>query len=185
MFCRDCGGALAGAPKFCLNCGAKPLSGTSFCPECGASTTPLTEICAKCDARLARVTARKTWRPTAAGILCVITGAVDVFLALFFLPNALVGAISIAGGIYALRRRIWGLALAGSISSFLGSAILGIVVILFLVSDQPHIIPFGAGIFETLAILFSNLRTTLFIVALGIPGILATIFVIIGKREFE
>jgi hypothetical protein len=161
------------------------MEGTSFCPECGAPTTPLTEICTKCGARLAQVITRKTWKPTAAGILCLITGVIDVLLALVFLPNAVFGALSIVGGIYALRRRIWGLALAGSICAFIGSVILGIVIVLLLFSDQPHIIPFGATVFQTLAIIFSNLYIICFIVILAIPGILATIFVIRGKPEFE
>jgi hypothetical protein len=33
----------------------------------------------------------------------------------FFLPYFIISALSIAGGIYALRRKIWGLALAGAI----------------------------------------------------------------------
>jgi hypothetical protein len=175
---------LTGAPNFCLNCGAKPGEGARFCPECGAPTH-LIEVCTDGGARVAPAITRKTWKPMVAGILCIVTGVIDVLLALLFLPNAAVGAISILGGIYALRRRIWALAIAGSIFSFIGSVILGIVVMLFLFSDQPHIIPFGATIFETLAIVFSNSSIVRFIAILGIPGILALIFVIMGKREFE
>lgn len=146
---------------------------------------PSTEICTKCEALVVRPITRKTWKPIAAGILCLITGVIDVFLALLFPPNAVFGAISIVGGIHALRRRIWGLALAGSICAFIGSVILGVVIVLFLLSDQPHIIPFGTTMFQTLAIIFSNSYIIRFIVILGIPGILAIIFVVRGKREFE
>jgi len=49
--------------------------------------------------------------------------------------------IDIVGGIYALRRRIWGLALAGSICALLGPwALLGILAIIF--------VSLGKGEFE-------------------------------------
>jgi hypothetical protein len=77
----------------------------------------------------------KTWKPTTAGILCIIAGAIGVIagivvatiggiIATFFgiawtgafgVPSIILGIIAIIGGIYALRRRVWGLALAGSI----------------------------------------------------------------------
>jgi tetratricopeptide (TPR) repeat protein len=117
-----------------------------------------------------------TWKPTAAGILCIIGGTIGAVVGLivvffiwlggafleFFLkiasePNQeipavasfeagvlivilIIATLAIVGGIYALRRRIWGLALAGSICA---------------------------------------------LVPLVIPGILAIIFVSLSKREFE
>jgi hypothetical protein len=163
MFCRNCGKELTGAPEFCMNCGAKPMAGTSFCPGCGAPTTPLTEICTKCGARVAKAIKGKTWKPTAAGILCIIAGAIGVitgivvatvgsiwgaFLFFFFgvgwlgaigAPLIILGIIAIVGGIYALKRRIWGLALAGSICAIIGG-ILGILAIIF--------VSLGKGEFE-------------------------------------
>jgi len=135
MFCRNCGKELTGSPEFCMNCGAKPMAGTSFCPGCGAPTTPLTEICDKCGARVAKAIDGKTWKPTAAGILCIIAGTIAVIscivftvlgsiIAIFFgiawpavfgVLSIILGIIAIVGGIYALRRKSWGLALAGSI----------------------------------------------------------------------
>jgi len=41
------------------------------------------------------------------------------------------GIVSLLGGIYALKRSVWGLALAGSISTFLSSTPLGIPAIVF------------------------------------------------------
>jgi TM2 domain-containing membrane protein YozV len=128
---------------------------------------PLTEVCTKCGVQVAKTTKEKTWKPTAAGILCIIGGAIGLLLCLFWALIALVLmgdpsvegelsidapivkfwvfggiaiTIAIVGGICALRRRIWGLALAGSICALVG---------------------------------------------FGIPGILAIIFVVRGKREFE
>ena len=42
---------------------------------------------------------------------------------------AIIGILAIVGGIYALRRKIWGLALAGSIAAFFPSWILGLTAI--------------------------------------------------------
>ena len=155
MFCRNCGKELEGTPEFCMNCGARPMAGTSFCPGCGAPTTPLTEICTNCGARVARAIDGKTWKPTAAGILCIIAGAIAVIYcyivftvlgsiiatylgiawpAVYGVPSIILGIIAIVGGIYALRRRIWGLALAGSICALLGPGfVLGILAIIFVI----------------------------------------------------
>ncbi len=45
----------------------------------------------------------------------------------------IVGILPIIGGIYALQRKKWGLALAGSIVAILGSSILGILATIFMV----------------------------------------------------
>ena len=109
----------------------------------------------------------RTWKPTAAGILCIIAGTIGAvigLIALFFMwlggaflefflkiasePNQeipagpsleagiaivvlIVVTLAIVGGIYALRRRIWGLALAGSICALVPLVIPGILAIIF------------------------------------------------------
>jgi len=109
----------------------------------------------------------RTWKPTAAGILCIVGGTIGAVVGLialsliwfgwalleFFLkiasePNQeipagpsleagiviavlIVVTVAIVGGIYALRRRIWGLALAGSICALVGFLIPGILAIIF------------------------------------------------------
>ena len=94
----------------------------------------------------------RTWKPTTAGILCIIAGVIGVISGLtvailggiggsFFgmawmgaigVPLIVSGIVAIVGGIYALRRRIWGLALAGAICAvFSGYLILGILAIIF------------------------------------------------------
>ena len=164
MFCRNCGKELEGAPKICINCGAKPMVGTSFCPGCGAPTTPITEMCVNCGARVASAIDGKTWKPTTAGILCIIAGTISVIHCIvvvvfgsiigaffgfevvwewstFAIPSITLGIIAIVGGIYALRRKICGLALVGSICAILGPwAILGILAIIF--------VSLGKGEFE-------------------------------------
>lgn len=99
---------------------------------------------------------KKTWMPMTAGILDIISGSCGLIGALVFIflggvmrfvpdvppflwpiftalavPFAIVGILAIVGGIYALQRKIWGLALAGSIAAFFPSWILGIAAIVF------------------------------------------------------
>jgi len=129
------------------------MAGTSFCPGCGAPTTPLTEICTNCGVRVAKAIDGKTWKPTVAGILCIIAGTIGVITGIvvavvggiigaffgvawgaFGVPSIILGIIAIVGGSYALRREIWGLALAGSICALFGPwAILGILAIIFVI----------------------------------------------------
>jgi len=82
---------------------------------------------------------QETWKPTVGGILAIIGGAIEMIFGIviaavgsigwFFgmpwfsaigAPLIVFGIIAIVGGIYALRRRIWGLALAGSICALIG-----------------------------------------------------------------
>jgi hypothetical protein len=46
-------------------------------------------------------------------------------------PLTVVAILAIVGGIYALQRKVWGLALAGSIAAFFPSWLLGIAAIVF------------------------------------------------------
>jgi len=102
----------------------------------------------------------RTWKPTVGGILAIIGGAIGTILGLviatvgsigwFFgvpwvsaigAPLIILGIIAIVGGIYALRRRIWGLALAGSICALIGPwGLLGLLAIIF--------VSLGKGEFE-------------------------------------
>jgi hypothetical protein len=51
-------------------------------------------------------------------------------------PMILINILAIVGGVYALKKRIWGLALAGSIAALFSSFILGIVSIIFTVMGK-------------------------------------------------
>jgi hypothetical protein len=94
----------------------------------------------------------KTWKPTVGGILSIVAGALQVIIGIVIAalgtaggafigmgwlgalgaPIIVLGVIAVVGGIYALRRRIWGLALAGSICALVGPWILGIPAIIFI-----------------------------------------------------
>ena len=54
------------------------------------------------------------------------------FLLATGLPLLILGILALIGGIYALRRKIWGLALAGSIATVVFAPLLGILAIIFI-----------------------------------------------------
>lgn len=97
---------------------------------------------------------QRPWRPLTAGILGIISGVGMLFVCFWLilaggitsiignvptwvtgllfglaLPFALLAILAVIGGIYAIRRKAWGLALAGSISAFFCCFILGIIAI--------------------------------------------------------
>ena len=110
----------------------------------------------------------KTWKPTTAGILSIVAGAFSTIggillaiigaigggiLGVLGLPcigglvagvlavPLILGIVAIVGGIYALKRRVWGLALAGAICSLFGPwFVLGVLAIIF--------VAMGKGEFE-------------------------------------
>ena len=95
----------------------------------------------------------ETWMPTTAGILSIIAGVIDVFIGIGALCSAqfihrfmfhwglvgvgiaalILGIVAIVGGIFALKRRMWSLALTGAIFSLFPPhiALLGILTIIF------------------------------------------------------
>jgi hypothetical protein len=96
----------------------------------------------------------KTWKPTVAGILSIIAGAVSVLVGggafakgefvrrmMWHWGLEVVGAIALAlgivaivGGICAIRRKAWGLALAGAICALFPPhvCVLGILALIFI-----------------------------------------------------
>jgi len=58
------------------------------------------------------------------------------FLLATGVPLLILGILALIGGIYALRRKIWGLALAGSIATVLFSQLLGILAIIFIALSE-------------------------------------------------
>ena len=120
----------------------------------------------------------KTWMPTAAGILSIVAGAfgflsaltvgliASVFLAAanytgpgeqfiasavvwaVFLPIMILSVVAIIGGVYALKRRLWALAMAGAICALLTvwGWVLGVAALIFVILskhefDRQSVIP--------------------------------------------
>lgn len=94
----------------------------------------------------------KTWKPTTAGILAIIAGAAELilgtlgatgtaffggifglgWLSAIFAPLIVFGILAIVGGICALARKVWGLALVGSIFALIFPPVLfGLLAIIF------------------------------------------------------
>jgi len=157
MFCRNCGKELTGTPEICPGCGAKPSAGNSFCQACGAETNPLAEICVTCGVRLTKAEAvGRGWMPTAAGILSIIAGAIGFLVGILVAaiggaagaaagifglevigaPLIAIGIVAIVGGYFAIRKRIWGLALAGAIFAIPCSWLLAIPAIVFVAMSK-------------------------------------------------
>ncbi len=151
------------------------MAGTSFCPECGAPTTPLAETCTSCGVQVAAATKRRMWKAKAAGILAIVSGVLAVsqwvtvavleVLALGWLPmgslaglGAVVaaaftiaiaaGIVAIVGGVFALKRRRWRLALAGSICAIFSVVFLPILVNVPLAIAAIVLVVLGRGEFE-------------------------------------
>lgn len=98
-------------------------------------------------------TPKKTWMPTTAGILSIISGVVASLVGIGTIVRGelarrmvfhiggeaigvlllLIGIVAIIGGVFALNRRVWGLALAGGICALFPPhvALLGILAIVF------------------------------------------------------
>jgi len=108
---------------------------------------------------------RKTAMPTAAGILSIISGAFKLLAFLILLafgffwavapyrldrvrPEVLfglaafillaLGVLSIIGGVYCLRRKNFGLSLAGAIAALLPFNLLGIAAVILVAMSKPE-----------------------------------------------
>ena len=175
MFCRNCGKELTASPEICVNCGARPMTGTGFCPGCGAPTTPLTEICTRCGVRSADAARGKTWKTKTAGILAIVAGVVSTtewiavavleILALGWLPMGdliglggivaaafviaiSTGIVAIVGGVFALKRKRWRLALAGSICAIFSLMFVPVLLNVPLAIAAIVLVVLGRGEFE-------------------------------------
>ena len=82
-----------------------------------------------------------TWKPTTGGILSIIAGSIGIITAFDLLVRhapvrsillLLLGIVAIIGGVFALKRKVWGLALTGAICAlFNWAGVLGILAIIF------------------------------------------------------
>jgi len=103
-------------------------------------------------------TAQKTWKPTVAGILAIVGAGLSllclmgILIAFLVIPTSatlvitiltytaiysgIAGVLLLIGGIFALRRKMWGLALAGSIAAILGLTPIGVLSTIFIVLSK-------------------------------------------------
>ena len=95
------------------------------------------------------------------------------------------GIMPIVGGIYALRRRRWGVALAGSIVTLLNCVILAIFGIILLIIFPLGYVDNPGAHFELSDWASLGIYIVVGLTIFGILGLLALILVILGRREFE
>ena len=92
---------------------------------------------------------KTTWKPTVAGVLDIVCGCFGIIFGLFvtWWAGAMMGSfqwgggqfpivlgiVAIAGGICALQRKVWWLALVGSIAALLPFWFLGIASLILIV----------------------------------------------------
>jgi membrane protease YdiL (CAAX protease family) len=119
---------------------------------------------------------QRTWKPTAAGLLCIIAAIICIALALLsalligvfqllwifgaspgqelpgtgqvngiLIGGGIVSTIAIAGAVCSFKRKLWGLALAGSICALVGFVVLGVLAIVFIGSSKSE---FKSGVSE-------------------------------------
>ena len=145
------------------------MTGTSFCPGCGAPTTPLTEVCTNCGVHMVKAVKEKTWKTKTAGILAIIAGVLGVtewvwFAVLEILAGNLsalggivaagfiiaigTAIVAIVGGVFALKRRRWRLALAGSICAIFSVIFVPILLNVPLAIAAIVLVVLGKGEFD-------------------------------------
>jgi hypothetical protein len=145
------------------------MTGTSFCPECGAPTTPLAETCTSCGVQVATATKRRMWKAKAAGVLAIVSGVLAVsqwvgfavieiladnsaalggIAAAGFIIAIGSGIVAIVGGVFAVKRRSWRMALAGSICAIFSVVFLPILVNVPLAIAAIVLVVLGRGEFE-------------------------------------
>jgi len=127
-----------------------------FCSKCGRETTEDAVFCAGCGTSLAggRPLTKKARLSLAAGIIDIAAGGfslvsllfvaivmvvvagdgeIPLFMALIPLAMVIPGVLAIVGGIFALRRRSWVMALIGSIALVVISSVPGIAAVVLTV----------------------------------------------------
>jgi len=155
----------------CSKCGAENLQDAKFCSKCGAE---LSVSVAPVGAP-PFVKAVKTWKPTTAGILSIVAGVLDLIVGIVLLAiRGVVGSMGQFPG-YPWGYMSDSASLVGSIVGAIG-AILIVLGIIALVGGVFAIRRRIWGL--ALAGAICALSTT-------ILGILAIIFVAMGRSEFE
>ncbi len=61
----------------------------------------------------------------------ITIGWVQTILIIVAVFTAVLGILPLLGGIYSVQRKQWGLALAGSIAAIFGTAVLGLLAVIF------------------------------------------------------
>ena len=69
-------------------------------------------------------------------IFPIAIGSVQTIFIIAAVFTAIVGILSLLGGVYSVQRKNWGLALTGSIASIFGTMVLGLLAIIFIAMSR-------------------------------------------------
>ena len=160
--CPGCGAKLMKGTGFCPNCGAPTTPLTEICPKCGArvagksgSWMPLVagilDLLIGIPALLIGIVLSLVgamlpqWIAEAPELAGGLEGIPMEFFTGMGVVMSLLAVVAIVGGIFALRKRRWGLALAGSICAifagvplYLAGLFLGIPAVVFTALGKVH-----------------------------------------------
>ena len=153
--CAECGMDPAKGTSFCLNCGIPTTPLTEICPQCGAWVGKGVE---------AGAGVGSDWMPLVAGVLDLVAGVPALLLGiviaakvtgeppsmlaafgfgslwgmlhLLAIPLIIAGIVAIAGGFAALKKKVWWLALAGSVVAFFCLWVVGIPAFVFTIMGR-------------------------------------------------
>ena len=152
--CAECGMDPTHGTSFCLSCGIPTTPLTEICPQCGAWVGKGVEAGAGSD-----------WMPLVAGILDLVAGIPALLLGIVLavainpakppalvagfqmqalwkmlpslsIPLIIAGIIAVAGGFAALKKKVWWLALVGSVIAALCLWIVGIPALIFTIMGK-------------------------------------------------
>jgi hypothetical protein len=111
----------------------------------------------------------KSWRAITAGVMSIIAGLIGIgggaIVSLmgdfvsesggifgfepFGVPTIILGIVAVVGGIFALRRRVWWLAVTGAIFSIPCMPVLGTLAIIFVALADQEFLPASKGAAES------------------------------------
>ena len=129
MFCQKCGKEAGGSPAFCSSCGARLTTARVANRTQGSKVAGILDILSGVLMLLI---------VGVVSIFHAIMGAMDepFYVALPLTVLALLSILAIAGGINALRRKNWGLALAGAMGATVTNFLLGIPALVLTVVSR-------------------------------------------------
>ncbi len=135
-----------------------------FCPKCGRENSDGAAFCAACGASLAgaRAPAGKRNLSLAAGIIEIAFGALSLlsiivaeillsrpindeevppFVLLLLLSATIPAILAIIGGVFALKRKSWAMALLGAIALVLTSTLPGVAALVLVIMGRDEFEP--------------------------------------------
>jgi hypothetical protein len=129
------------------------------CPKCGKENSTDARYCVDCGYRMPDSLAPRTWMPKAGGVIAIVIGS---FYSALFIPGIFITAVqggdawsefgslmagiyifigpmsimAIIGGIFAIKRRRWPLAVAGAACAIISPFMIGIAALVLILLSR-------------------------------------------------